>query len=178
MAENVTIARPYARAAFDYARTHGTLPAWSRALAAAQATIATPEVARLLTDPRVMPSDLVDLLAGACGDSLDEHGRNFLAVLAENRRLGLLPEIATMFDAMRADVENVADVRVVSAVELSADQRERLAKALRKRLARDVRMSCEVDPALLGGAVIMSGDLVIDGSLRSRLARLAAQMAN
>jgi F-type H+-transporting ATPase subunit delta len=178
MAENVTIARPYARAAFDYARAHDRLPAWSKALGLARATIATPDVARLLTDPRVAPGEIVDLVAGVCGDSLDEHGRNFLAVLAENRRLGLLPEIAVMFDAMRAEVENIADVRVVSAVELTDAQRERLAAALRKRLARDVRMTCEVDPTLLGGAVISSGDLVIDGSLKSRLERLAAQMAN
>src|SRR5690606_4128479 len=173
MAEQATLARPYAKAAFEYALEHNDLERWSRLLGRASAVVADPRVEPLLTNPRVPAAELVDLLAEAAGDALHEQGRSFLATLADNRRLALLPEIAGMFEVMRADVENVADVRVVSAVELNDAQRERLAGALGKRLKRKVRLQCDVDPALIGGAVVRCGDFVIDGSLRSRLERLA-----
>lgn len=176
MAENATIARPYARAAFDHARGRGSLPAWSDMLAAASNVIANPAIHSLLTNPDVTSEQLADLVIDASGGTSDETARNFVRLLADNHRLGLLPEIAAAYDQYRADFENVADVTVVSAAALNEAQRARLEVALRKRLGREVRMSCDVDPALIGGAVIKSGDLVIDGSLQARLARLEAQL--
>src|SRR5690606_5244238 len=111
-------------------------------------------------------------------DSFDEHGRNFLKTLAHNRRLGLLPEIAAQYEVLRAEVENVADVRIVSAVQLSEQQRQRFIAALTKRLQREVRVHCEVDPSLIGGAIVRAGDFVIDGSLKARLERLAGAMTH
>ncbi len=98
--------------------------------------------------------------------------------LAENRRLGLLPEIAAQFEVLRAEIENVADVRIISAVQLNEAQQQRFAAALRKRLQRDVRLQCEVDPSLIGGAIVRAGDFVIDGSLKARLERLAGAMTH
>jgi len=178
MAEKATIARPYARAAFDYARAQDDLAAWSTMLAAATSVVDNAQIQALLTSPRVTAEQLAGLVIEATGEPLGAGGRNFIMLLAENNRLGLLPEITALFDEYRGELENVADVSVMSAVALSNEQRTRLEGALRKRLGRDVRMHCDVDPALLGGAVIRSGDLVIDGSLKARLERLEAQLAS
>jgi F-type H+-transporting ATPase subunit delta len=178
MAEKATIARPYAKAAFESARQHAAFDRWSQALATSSQVVADERVARLLSNPRVQPADLIGLIADAVGAPLDQHIRNFLVALADNRRLGLLPEIAVMFEALRAEVENVADVQVVSAAPLEDAQRERLAKTLKQRLRRDVRLHCEVDPSLIGGAVVRTGDFVIDGSIKARLERLASAMVH
>jgi F-type H+-transporting ATPase subunit delta len=177
MAEKATIARPYAKAAFEYARQHNAFDPWSQVLSSAAMVVADERVAKLLTSPRVPPSDLVDLIAEIAGAALDDRRRNFIATLAENRRLGFLPEIAAQFETLRADEENIADVQIVSAVALNDAQRQRMTNALKTRLKREVRLHCEVDPALIGGAVVRAGDFVIDGSLKARLERLAGAMA-
>src|SRR5690606_14436298 len=125
MAENATIARPYAKAAFEFAQERNAFERWSKVLAAGAAVVSEPAVERLLTHPRVEPKALVDLIAEVAGDALDEHGRNFLMTLAQNRRLDLLPQIAAQFEVLRAEVENVADVRIISAVQLSEAQQQR-----------------------------------------------------
>jgi F-type H+-transporting ATPase subunit delta len=178
MAEKATIARPYARAAFAYARNGNALAAWSDALVKAAAVVADPRVKKLIGNPKVAPSQLLDFIGevsstGGTG-KIDAKVRNFLDELVRNRRLGLLPEVAAMFEAMRNEVENVADVQVTSAVSLSDAQRQRLADALKKRMKKEVRLQCAVDSSLIGGAVIRSGDLVIDGSLRAGLQGLAS----
>jgi F-type H+-transporting ATPase subunit delta len=177
MAEKVTIARPYAKAAFQYARERNAFAQWSSALATASAVVADPRVETLLASPRVKPTELVDLIAGIAGDSVDQNGKNFLNTLAENRRLGLLPEIATMYETLRAEIEQIADVDVISATQLTDAQRARLTDALKKRLKREIRLHVSVDPSLIGGAIVRSGDLVIDGSLKARLDRLALDIA-
>jgi len=178
MAEKVTIARPYAKAAFDYARQHNTFAQWSEVLSTASAVVGHERVATLLNSPRVTPAQLVDLIADIAGNALDVHGKNFLSTLAENRRLGLLPEIAATYELLRAEIENVADVQVTSAIELSDAQKQRLIDALKKRLHSDVRLHVSVDASLIGGAIVRSGDLVIDGSLKARLERLASDITH
>lgn len=177
MAEKVTIARPYARAAFDYARERNAFGPWSELLSTASAVVADEQVAKLLSNPRVTPDQLVSLIADIAGGSLDEQRRNFLDTLAQNRRLDLLPDVAAMYEELRAEVENTADVQVISAIALDDAQRDRLAAALKKRLKRDVRLHCAVDASLIAGAIVRSGDLVIDGSLRAGLERLSRDIA-
>lgn len=178
MAEKVTIARPYARAAFEYAQEQNALGRWSDTLATASLVVTDERVSKLLSNPRVTPDQLVGLIADIAGDGLDERGRNFLNTLAQNRRLDLLPQIAAIYEVLRAEVENVADVQVTSAIPLDDAQRQRLTTALKKRLRREVRLHCDTDASLIGGAVVQSGDLVIDGSLRARLERLASDIAH
>lgn len=179
MAENVTIARPYARAAFAYAREHNALARWSEWLSAAASLVQDERVAALLVSPKVSPQELASLIGDASSGVGDDTGsKNFLATLAENRRLPVLPEIAAMYETLRAEVENVADVQVTSAVPLDDAQRQRLSAALKIRLQRDVRLHCGVDASLVGGAIVQSGDLIIDGSLKGRLERLAAELAH
>jgi F-type H+-transporting ATPase subunit delta len=178
MAEKATIARPYAKAAFEAAREHNALERWSKVLATASSVVQDERVARLLSSPRVTPEQLSGLIGEIVGADLNEQTGNFLATLASNRRLALLPEIASMYEGLRAEAENIADVQVVSAVALDEAQKQRLAAALKKRLQRDVRLHVEVDASLIGGAIVRAGDFVIDGSLKARLDRLAVEMSH
>jgi F-type H+-transporting ATPase subunit delta len=176
MADKSTIARPYAKAAFEEARDHGRLGPWSAGLRTAAAVVSDPRVEALLGNPRVTAEELASLVAGIAGATLDEEGRNFVRTLADNHRLAVLPQIAARFDELKAEAEGVIDVTVTSAAPLEEAQRGKLATALERRLKRSVRMHCETDPALIGGAVLRAGDMVIDGSLRAKLERIAFEL--
>jgi len=176
MADKSTIARPYAKALFELALEHKSFAAWSQALELGTAVVSDAGVKRLLTSPRVTPAQLADLIIEIAGQALDERGRNFVRTLAANRRLGFLPEIAMHFERLRAEFENTADVTVTSAVPLDAATQKQYADAMQKRLKRQVRLHTEVDPKLLGGAILRADDLVIDGSLSGRLERLASEI--
>jgi F-type H+-transporting ATPase subunit delta len=176
MAERLTIARPYARAAFEEARAHERLAPWSEALHIAAQVVRDSRVAELLGDPRVTPEQLSQLINDIAGPKLDGQGANFVRTLADNHRLAYLPEIATLFDTFKDEALGVADVTVTSAAPLDARQQRTLAQALERRLNRKVQLHCETDPDLIGGAILRSGDLVIDGSLRTRLNRIAYEL--
>ena len=176
MADRITIARPYARAAFEEARAHQRLAPWSEALQVAAEVVRDPRVQTLLGNPRVTPEQLAQLVSGIAAAPLGDHGANFVRTLAVNRRLAYLPEISALFNKLKDAAEGVADVTVTSAAALDASQQRKLAAALHKRLKRTVRLHCEIDPALIGGAVLRCGDLVIDGSLRTRLDRIAYEL--
>ncbi|MDE2136681.1 MAG: F0F1 ATP synthase subunit delta [Gammaproteobacteria bacterium] len=176
MADKSTIARPYARAAFEEARLDEQLEPWSQALHTGAAVVADPRIEVLLGNPHVTPEQLAQLVIGIAGARLGEHGANFIRTLAANRRLAVLPEIAALFDTLKDAEQGVADVTVTSAAPLDAAQQKTLEGALAKRLRRTVRLHCATDPALIGGAVVRSGDLVIDGSLRTRLERIAYEL--
>jgi F-type H+-transporting ATPase subunit delta len=178
MADKSTIARPYAKAAFQEARDHKRLGPWSEALQTAAAVVSDSRVEALLGNPRVTPEELAALVSDTAGPQLDDEGRNFVRTLADNRRLSLLPEISARFDELKGEAEGVVDVTVTSAAPLDESQRSKLAAALERRLGRSVRLQCATDPALIGGAVLRAGDMVIDGSLRGRLERIAYALAS
>lgn len=175
-ADKATISRPYAKAAFEEARAQGRLAEWSQGLGVAAEAARDPRVERLLGNPQIAPGDLAQLIAGVAGGRLGEAGRNFILTLAENHRLACLPEIAALFEQMKNEAEGIADVTITSAAPLDEAHRSKLAGALERRLKRRVRLTCETDPGLLGGAVLRSGDLVIDGSLRSKLERMQYEL--
>ncbi len=177
-ADKATVSRPYAKAAFEEAHARGHLEEWARGLAIAAEVVCDPRVARLLDNPRVTPAELAELVAGIAGPQIGDMGRNFVLMLAENHRLAYLPEIAAMFDELKNEAEGVADVTITSAAPLDESQRRRLTEALARRLKRQVRLHCHTDPGLIGGAVLQAGDLVIDGSLRARLERLASELTS
>jgi F-type H+-transporting ATPase subunit delta len=176
MAERATIARPYAKAAFAYAREQQAVAGWSRWLEKAAGVVASDDYARLAQSPDITAAQLVELVTSICEQDLDAGGRAFVALLAENQRIDYVPEIAGQFAALVSDDQNVADVEVVSAAALDEAQQARLAGAMRKRLQRDVRLTCRIDPTLIGGAVVRSGDLLIDGSLKGKLERLQTEL--
>ncbi len=176
MADKTTVARPYARAAFEEARDARRLGPWSEALRTAAAVVQDPRVHRLLGNPAVSDAQLAQLVMDLAGPQLDEHGRNFVRTLVHNRRLACLPEISALFDRLKDEAEGVVDVTVTSAAPLGNAQRSALSAALERRLKRQVRLQCQTDPSLIGGAVLQAGDLVIDGSVRSRLDHIAYQL--
>jgi F-type H+-transporting ATPase subunit delta len=178
VAERATIARPYAKAAFEYARAANAFVEWSQGLRQAAEIVADPRVAPLTKSPQWTAANLVSLITDVAGAKLNAGMQNFVRVLAENHRLLLLPEIAGHYEALRSAVENTVDVEVVSAVPLDATQADKFKKALSTRLKRQVRMQNSVDATLLGGAVVRAGDLVIDGSLKGRLERLATDLTS
>jgi F-type H+-transporting ATPase subunit delta len=178
VAERATIARPYAKAAFEYAREANAFAAWSMGLSHAARIVSDPSVAPLTKSPQWPAAKLVSLITDVAGAELNAGMQNFVRVLAENHRLLLLPEIAAHYEVLRSAVENTIDVDVVSAVPLDAAQTEKLKQALSTRLRRQVRMQNSVDATLLGGAVVRAGDLVIDGSLKGRLERLATDLTS
>jgi F-type H+-transporting ATPase subunit delta len=176
MAERITTARPYAKAIFALARQDNSLAATAEGLTLGAQVVADPRVHSLLGSPHVTSAQLSELVNGIAGSKLDEHGRDFVTLLAQNRRLGFLPEIAALFAQMKSEVENAVDVDVTSATALTPDQEGRYAAALQKKLGRSVRLRTKVDQGLLGGAVLKAGDLVIDGSIKGRLERLATEL--
>ncbi|MFT3906634.1 MAG: F0F1 ATP synthase subunit delta [Steroidobacteraceae bacterium] len=176
MAENATTARPYARAAFEAASGANALASWDEFLRVAATAVADERVHPLVGSPLVPAARLVAFIASLAGSNAGVGQQNFLKLLAENRRLTLLPEIAAQFAVLRAEAEGQADVEVQTALELDADQLGKLGAALTQRLQRKVRLTQKIDPTLIGGAIVRHGDLVFDGSLRGRLERLAATM--
>ena len=176
MAEESTAARPYARAVFEIASEGGDYDSWSETLGFWAAVVGDPEMRERLGEPSATASDKAALLEQV-SEGLDDDRRNLLHLLAENERLGSLPDIAEQYEQLRGDAEGVVEAHVVSAYELDAAQTERLVEALGKRLSCKVKLTQEVDEALIGGAIIRAGDLVIDGSIRGRLAGLERSVA-
>ena len=176
MSEALTLARPYARAAFSIAREQSRLAPWSQALGFTAIAAELPVVKNALGDPRVSASVINELLSPP-GEA-DASYQQFLTVLADNRRLQLLPEIAALFDELKADAERVVKANVTSAKALDAAELTQLRNALKKRFDREVEITAHVDESLIGGVVINTGDVVIDGSIKTKLARLHASLTN
>lgn len=177
MSQALTLARPYARAAFAFAQEGKQFAAWSSALSFAAQVAADTRVAGLLGNPRLTQAEAVALLLPE-GEAAGGGVANFLALLAENGRLALLPEIAGLYEELRAEAERVVKARVTSASALAAEELGVIQAALKKRFGREVDIETAVDESLIGGALIDADGMVIDGSLRGKLARLQAALAS
>lgn len=173
MAELVTLARPYSRAAFEVATQDKTLQSWSEALATSAAVSQVAKVKSLLDSPALTAKQKSEAFVDVLGDISSPKFANFITSLAYNGRLMLLPEIFNLFSAMKANHEKSVDVSLVSAYEVSESLISKLAQALTKSLERKVNITTSIDQSLLGGAIIRAGDTVIDGSLKGRLSKLA-----
>ena len=176
MAELVTIARPYAKAAFEVAMADNGLENWSNMLAVVAAVTQDDAVASMLSSPALASEQLAQSLIDICDEELDSKAQNFIRLLAENKRLTLLPEISNLFDILKADQEKSVDVEITTAFEISSDVSKKLAQALKTRLQRDINLSTRVNQSLIGGAVIRAGNTVIDNSVRGKLSKLAELM--
>ncbi|NIY84570.1 F0F1 ATP synthase subunit delta [Vibrio hepatarius] len=172
MSDLTTIARPYAKAAFDFAVGKGQLDQWGQMLSFA-AEVANNEQMKELLTGSVSADKLADIFVTVCGEQVDAHGQNLLKVMAENGRLTALPDVSEQFMALKKEHEKEIDVEVISASELSDEQLANISNKLEQRLERKVKLNCSVDEALLGGVIIRAGDLVIDNSARGRLDRLS-----
>ncbi|MGQ3889147.1 F0F1 ATP synthase subunit delta [Legionella sp. CNM-1927-20] len=180
MSESVTIARPYAKAVFEYAFNAGKLQRWSEYLRSLALSILDENAANFIDNPASTIEQHIELLITTVGQVESEDAaylKNFITLLAENKRLKALPDIFNMFEAMRAEQEKTLTVNVISYSELSQNQQLKLIDSLSKRLQRKVTLQITIDKTLIGGAVIQAGDLVIDGSVRGKLEKLSTSLA-
>jgi F-type H+-transporting ATPase subunit delta len=177
MSNALTLARPYARAAFELARENKALGDWAGKLAFAAQVAADPRVAALFGDPRVAESDLAALVLPD-GETDDSPFAGFVHVLAANARLPVLPEIGALFEELKHEAERVLKVNVRSATPIDAAETGKLKDALKRRFGRDIEIEQSIDAGMLGGAIIDAGEVVIDGSVRGRLARLEQALTN
>jgi F-type H+-transporting ATPase subunit delta len=175
MAENVTIARPYAEAIFALADTGGALGRWSQTLAVMAAVAANPELRAATGDPNLSADQIYGLFAGACGDLATE-AQNLVRVLIENGRLATLPEIRELYEELKNAREGVVEALITSAYPLDSGQLSTLVAELEQRFKRKVRPQVNVDAALIGGVRMQVGDEVIDGSVRGKLAAMAVAL--
>ncbi|NVK40828.1 MAG: F0F1 ATP synthase subunit delta [Oceanospirillaceae bacterium] len=178
MAELNTVARPYTKAAFEFALAQGELESWSKMLATAAVVAQDERMAQVLSTPALSSEQKAAAMISVCEDDLNDAGRNFISLLAENGRINLLPAIQAQFEQLKARQEASVDIDVTTAFELDEQQQQKLTQAIGTKLGRSVKMTTQVDKSILGGVVIRSEDLVIDGSVRARLAKLAEAMTS
>ena len=176
MAENVTLARPYAEAIFALADAGGALGRWSRTLAVMAAVAANPEMRAATANPNISADQVYGLFAGACGDLATE-AQNLARVLIENGRLATLPEIRDVYEELKNEREGVVEAVITSAYPLDSGQLSALVAELEKRFKRKVNPQVSVDAGLIGGVRMQVGDEVIDGSVRGKLAAMAVALA-
>lgn len=172
MSELTTVARPYAKAAFDFALEQSAVEKWHEMLVFAAAVSADANMAAFLSSAETLEKK-VQVFLGVCGEQLDEKGQNLLRVMAENGRLKALPAVEALFAELRAEYDKEIAVEVTSAVKLTKKQQDDLAKTLEKRFSRKVKLNCSVDASIVSGLMIKAGDTVIDGTVRGKLNRLA-----
>ena len=175
MSELTTVARPYAKAAFEFAVEAKAIDNWLTQLTFA-AEVAKDETIKGFLSGGTSVEQVQTLFLNVCGEQVDSNGQNFLKVMAENERLLVLPQVLEQFIALKADFDQEVSVDVTSAVEVTAEQKTTLSAALEKRLARKVKLNCTVDASIVSGLIIQAGDMVIDGSIKGKLSRLATSL--
>lgn len=175
MSELTTVARPYAKAAFEFAVEAKAIDSWLTQLTFA-AEVAKDETIKGFLSGGTSVEQVQTLFLNVCGEQVDSNGQNFLKVMAENERLLVLPQVLEQFIALKADFDQEVAVDVTSAVEVTAEQKTKLSAALEKRLARKVKLNCTVDASIVSGLIIQAGDMVIDGSIKGKLSRLATSL--
>lgn len=178
MSELTTAARPYARAAFDIANTHGEQQQWTDMLGFMAAIAHDPTMTALLDSPGLSQTQAADMFISVCEDKIDARAKNFVKLLSENDRIKLLPEITALYEHYRAEAEGSIDAEVISAQEMNEAQLAKIAASLKTRLGKDVRLTSKVDASLIGGAIVRAGDLVIDGTVSGRLEKLSTSLVN
>jgi F-type H+-transporting ATPase subunit delta len=178
MSSLTTLARPYAKAAFELAQAENALAPWDDMLGLAGEIAGEESMAVLLESPHVSGAQVVNIICDAAGEAFDSRFRDFLSVLGDNGRLPLLKQITSLYRELRQEAEKRLSVRVVSAVPMDEEQSGRMREALARRFDCEVELENEVDADVIGGAVVYAGDQVIDGSLRGRLQKLSNRLAN
>jgi F-type H+-transporting ATPase subunit delta len=169
MAERTTIARPYADAAFEYARDANAMPQWAEMLRLLEGIVVDPRMSEALGSPKLTGDEKASLLLSIAGDRMSGEMRNFVSILVEADRVSLVPEIRQLFDALRDEAEGVAKATIESPIELTPEQVGGITAALERRFGKRIQATLSLNPALIGGARITVGDTVIDGSVQARL---------
>ena len=176
MSEQVTIARPYAEAAFSLAREQNALPRWAEMLKVASNIASDPKVRAALDNPKLDNAAKESLLLSLCGDALSAEGKTFIRVLLESDRIAVLPDIRRLFDTFKDSADGVARAHIVSAFPVDDAQLVSLKAALEKRFGKKIEATVAVDPELIGGARVVVGDTVIDASIQGELQSMKNQL--
>ncbi|MDD2722481.1 MAG: F0F1 ATP synthase subunit delta [Methylovulum sp.] len=169
MSELATLARPYAVAAFKWAKQNDAMMKWSQSLKFMAAIMGDNEISIVVNNPKVGKQKVSELLLDICNGQIDEDDASFLKVLVQNGRLDLLSTIAILFEGYKAEYEGYVDVQVSTAYEFSEEAYNRLSEKLQKSLGKKINMNVAVDKSLIGGVLVRAGDRVIDGSIRGQL---------
>lgn len=178
MSEFTTAARPYAKAAFEVAQAESKQAEWSDALQLIDAVVCNDEFASVIDSPKLGAAAKGDILIDICADKLSDTQKNFVKTLAENGRLVLMPEIAVLFEALKAEAESTVEATATSAYALSDAQVKSMTEALKKKLGCEVSLTTEIDASLIGGVIIRAGDLVIDGSTKAKIGSLTQAVSH
>ncbi len=178
MSELTTAARPYARAVFEMAESSGKLGEWSELLGFMSGLASNEQVVELLASPKMAKQSGANAFIELADGKLNDEAKNLVTMLAENNRLSLLPGMSIIYEVLKDEAEGSVEAIVTAAKKLTQAEEKSIADALGKRLGRKVKLKVSVDDALLGGAIIQAGDLVIDGSLRGRLAKMTSAVTN
>ncbi|MCB1763994.1 MAG: F0F1 ATP synthase subunit delta [Gammaproteobacteria bacterium] len=171
-----TIARPYAEAVFARASETGKLDGWFEQLSMLAEVVNDATMRRVIADPLFGRDRLTDLLLDICGDKLDEEGGNLVRLLIKNDRLPVVDEIVELFQRLKDESQQILKVHVTSAFALKPAQEKNIADALKARFGREITITSEKDPELIGGIHIRAGDTVIDGSVSGQLRQLANEL--
>ncbi|AFP85032.1 F0F1 ATP synthase subunit delta [secondary endosymbiont of Ctenarytaina eucalypti] len=171
MSELVTVARPYAKAAFDFAVEHQDVAHWQAMLEFSSAVSRNEQIAALLSGT-ALPEKLAEIFLAVCEKNIDAFFQSLIRIMSENKRLAALPNVLEHFILFRAAQDAVVEVNVISAYALQEEQLVKMSTALEQRLARTVKLNCKIDKYIIAGIVIHIGDVVIDESVRGRLDRL------
>ena len=179
----ITLARPYAKAIFEIANQEEKLLAWESWLQTIALFLSDKSLQYFLNHPRFSEDARCDCLVQIMKnykpvELSDEKIKFFLKLLANKKRLLLLPFIATLFTQLRNEQERTIDVEVISAAVLTQAQKDFLKNTLTIRLQKHTVLHERLEPALIGGLIIRAGDWVIDGSLRSKLFKLHDALIN
>ncbi len=177
MAELNTVARPYTKAAFEHALAKNTLDQWSEMLATTAVVAQDPTMRQVLGNPAQTSEQKAEVMIDVCQEQMTAETKNFISLLAENQRLALLPEISAQFEQLKANQQKSVDINVTTAFDLGEQQQQKLTQALSTKLGCEVSLTSEVDKSIIGGVIVRTDDLVIDGSVRARLAKLAEALS-
>ncbi|GFN45803.1 F0F1 ATP synthase subunit delta [Candidatus Regiella insecticola] len=172
MFEFTTVARPYAKAAFDFAVEHKTVEYWQDMLTFAARVTYDESIISMLSGA-LAPETMAKIFIAAYGDQLSEPAQNFIRIMAENNRLLVFPEVLAQFIQLRDSLESTVDVEICSAMPLNDQQKKKIAVVMEKQLSRKVKLNCKIDSSVIAGVIIRAGDMVIDGSVGDRLRRLS-----
>lgn len=182
MAELTTLARPYAKAAFEYAKEHNTINEWENFLSLTAQVVLDDAFLPVIENPAISYDKKAALLMQVYHDKVSsanassEALSNFVVQLAQYDRLALLPEIQTHYSKLKSNELKQVDAYVTSAYPLTDEQRQLLQKSLAQKEQAIVILHEQVDPSLIGGATIKVGDKFTDGSVRGKLTQLRTQL--
>ena len=178
MSEQISLARPYAKAIFELARDAGEYAGWSDQLELLAMIAQDAAMIGVINNPDVSEQQLAELIIDVAGDLLNEQGRNLVKLLARNDRVSAVADINQQFLILRDEAEQVIEAQLITASEVDEAQKKKIEAALSNRLGKQIKLEATVDESLIGGAIVRAGDWVVDGSVKAQLQELVGAISS